>query len=163
MCQILLKESVIVTFVLAWSRAVSVFRRKQKCFAEWSTPYNRPSTKVVFFARIFIWKPCITCTQLMRKLYPNLRQPWLNFFRRVVTQALRGKHQKYFLFFPANHDKEKSQTQFMTKLGDNEAAHFVRQGVAVMLFFRKIGQILLFAHFMNFDKGVWQPLMTPLV
>ena len=112
MCQILLKESVIVTFVLAWSRAVSVFRRKQKRFAEWSTPYNRPSTKVVFFARIFIWKPCITCTQLMRKLYPNLRQPWLNFFRRVVTQALRGKHQKYFLFFPANHDKEKSQTVY---------------------------------------------------
>ena len=47
-----------------------------------------------------------------------------------MTLALRGKHQNFVSFYSANHDKEKSQTRFMTILGDHKAAHFVRQGVA---------------------------------
>ena len=39
-------------------------------------------------------------------------------------------------FFFTNHGKEKAK-QFMMMLGDHEAAHFVRQGVAVMQFFTK--------------------------
>ena len=49
----------------------------------------------------------------------------------VVTLALRREHEKYSFSFFTNHDKEKAK-QFMMMLGDHEAAHFVRQGVAVM-------------------------------
>lgn len=48
-----------------------------------------------------------------------------------MTLALRRKHEKYSFSFFTNHDKEKAK-QFMMMLGDHEAAHFVRQGVAVM-------------------------------
>ena len=34
-------------------------------------------------------------------------------------------------------DTQKSYTQFMTILGDHEAAHFTRQGVEVMQFFHE--------------------------
>ena len=53
-----------------------------------------------------------------------------------MTLALRRKHEKYSFFFFTNHDKEKAK-QFMMMLEDHEAAHFVRQGVAVMQFFTK--------------------------
>ena len=61
----------------------------------------------------------------------------VEFSRRVETLALRRKHEKYyFFFFFTNHDKEKAK-QFMMMLGDHEAAHFLRQGVAVIQFFAK--------------------------
>ena len=47
-----------------------------------------------------------------------------------MTLALRRKHEKYSFSFFTNHDKEKAK-QFMMMLGDHQAAHFVRQGVAV--------------------------------
>ena len=53
-----------------------------------------------------------------------------------MTLALRREHEKYSFSFFTNHDKEKAK-QFMMMLGDHEAAHFVRQGVAVMQFFTK--------------------------
>ena len=53
-----------------------------------------------------------------------------------MTLALRRKHEKYSFFFFTYHDEEKAK-QFMMMLGDHEAAHFVRQGVAVMQFFTK--------------------------
>ena len=68
----------------------------------------------------------------------NILGKFTSFSGRVVTLALRRKHEKYssFFFFFTNHDKEKAK-QFMMMLGDHEAAHFVRQGVAVMQFFTK--------------------------
>ena len=82
-------------------------------------------------------KPCITCAPIMRKWRVNLRQPWLTFFRRCRDACVTQKARKiFFLFLFTNHGKEKAK-QFMMMLGDHEAAHFVRQVVAVMQFFTK--------------------------
>ena len=53
----------------------------------------------------------------------------------------------------------------MTIIGDHEAAHFVRQSVAVMQFFSQLlthelslrswTSRALFAHFINFNKGLY--------
>ena len=64
----------------------------------------------------------------------------------------------YFLFlfcfvlfcFFTNHDKEKSQTQFMTIVGDHEATHFVRQVLTEMQFFYENK-----AHFVN-KTATWK-------
>ena len=97
--------------------------------------------------------------KLMQKLIVEIIVKISGKFTSTAVQlfpalALRGKCEKILLFvfvlfcfflfcFFTNHDKEKSQTQFMTIVGDHEATHFVRQVLTEMQFFTKTRHILL--------------------
>ena len=71
----------------------------------------------------------ITDFRFQKTVTRNLMQKTLHYLHNyvVVTPALPGKREKYYLrLFFTNRDKEKSQTQFLTVQGDQEAAHLFR-------------------------------------